>query len=72
MTPTGAVGLGVAEWIDYIDVVIGTSALKADLTTLFDFADLDDSGGEIEMVCAKRLTIIKAHDVSKNVLTMRA
>lgn len=50
MTPPGAAGLGLAEWIDYIDVVICTSALKADLTTFLNFADLDASGGQTDVV----------------------
>lgn len=46
MTPTGSPGLELADWLAYIDVVVATRALKADLKTFFEYADLDGSGGE--------------------------
>ena len=45
MTPAGAPGLELTDWLAYIDVVVATSALKADLKTFFEYADLDGSGG---------------------------
>jgi len=33
------------DWLAFVDVMIGISALKADLETFFRYADRDGSGG---------------------------
>jgi len=45
VTPPNASGLALAEWRAYIDVVVITGSLIADLKTFLEYADLDSSGG---------------------------